>query len=246
MAETYTAQEYALGYPDGIETHFWHIARHHALLRALKTLRIKDQLILDVGCGVGITTRFLHDQGFNIRGIEQGDAPVPEPSRTYITTRQDLFDMTAAQKQDVTCVLLLDVLEHMADREGFLTELQRQLPNCQTLVLTVPARRELWGEFDRFWGHQLRYDRPTLAGELSRCGFTVQRISYYFHLVYLAGLLLKTLRVNRSKAFSSPRKSWPLSLLHRLLGLYGRLENRLIPGFIPGSSILCVATRSPC
>ena len=245
MGESYTAQEYALGYPEGIETHFWNIARHHALRHVLQQLELEDQLIMDVGCGVGITTRFLRQQGFNIRGVEQGDAPVPAHSRAYITTGQNLFAMTAEQKQGIRCVLLLDVIEHMAEREEFLTEIHRQLPNCQTLVVTVPARRELWSDFDRFWGHLLRYDRPTLAGELSRCGFSVQKNSYYFHLVYFAGLLLKALRLNRNNAFSSPRKSWPLGLLHSLLGWYGRLENRLIPGFVPGSSILCVATRSP-
>jgi 2-polyprenyl-3-methyl-5-hydroxy-6-metoxy-1,4-benzoquinol methylase len=245
MAETYTTQEYALGYPDGIETHFWHIARHHALLRALRRLEIADQLIMDVGCGMGITTRFLRDHGFNIRGIEQGDAPIPEASRSFITTRQDLFELSAEQKQEISCVLLLDVLEHIVDRDAFLVEIQRQLPNCRYLLVTVPARQELWGEFDRFWGHQLRYDRPTLAGELGRSGFTVHSNRYYFHLVYLAGLLLKILGVNRRASFNSPRRSWPLRCLHQLLGRYGRLENRVIPGFVPGSSILCVAIRKP-
>ena len=245
MGKPYTADEYALGYPDGIEGHFWNIARHDALLRALRKLRIEDQLIMDVGCGVGISTRYLHDQGFNIRGIEQGDAPVPEAARGYITTGQDLFELPPAIKQDTKCVLLLDVLEHMTERERFLMELHRQLPNCQYLVVTVPARRELWSDFDRFWGHQLRYDRPTIAGELSRSGYRVLANSYYFHLVYLAGLLLKATRISRNNAFSSPRSSLPLNLLHRLLGLYGRLENRLVPGFLPGSSILCIATRAP-
>ena len=162
-----------------------------------------------------------------------------------ISTGQDLFELSDERKRDISCVLLLDVLEHVVDREGFLAQIRQQLPNCRYLLLTVPARQELWGEFDRFWGHQLRYDRPTLSGELNHSGFTVRSNRYHFHLVYLAGLLLKVLRVDRATSFKSLPSSGPLHWLHRVLGLYGQLENRLLPGFLPGSSILCVAERTP-
>jgi SAM-dependent methyltransferase len=245
MGEVFTRSEYDRAYPQGIETHFWNIARHDALLQALRGLELEDALIMDVGCGAGITTRYLHERGFNIRGVEQGDAPVPEQCRGYISTGQDLFALEEALQRDIRCILLLDVIEHMAEREAFLCDIHQQLPECSYLVLTVSARRELWTNFDEYWGHQLRYDRPTLAGELQRSGFRVRKNSYHFHLVYLAGLLLKTLGIERDTGFSPPQRSRAAGLLHRLLGYYGRLENRLLPGFLPGSSLVCIAERIP-
>jgi 2-polyprenyl-3-methyl-5-hydroxy-6-metoxy-1,4-benzoquinol methylase len=244
MTDEYSdSSYYDLGYPEGIESHFWNVARNALIYKQLEKIASPDDHVLDVGCGSGIFLSYARDRGINISGVEKGPAPLGSGLESVIETNTDLFDLDESIKQGIAVVLLLDVLEHIEDRQGFLREIHRQLPNCEYLLVTVPARREIWTEFDRFWGHHLRYNRAGINRELQAGGFAPVRTAYFFNWVYLLSLLLKCLGVKRKTSFESPRKNRLLAACHWFLGHFTRLESALMPGFIVGSSIVCVARR---
>jgi hypothetical protein len=110
-------------------------------------------------------------------------------------------------------------------------------------LVTVPARMEVWSNFDKDWGHYLRYDRPGLDRELAAGGFKTITSAYYFQWVYLSMLVMKMLGVERGSDFKSPTRSRSTAFLHRVLGFFTRVESRLVPGFLAGSSIVCLAAR---
>lgn len=170
MSGSYDQNAYLEGYPEGIDQHFWHLARNDFLLRSLQQLLGAGELVLDVGCGMGITTAFLRKNDINCRGVELGEPPVGDAVRDYIYTGTNVFELPEQLRQEVRVVLLLDVLEHIEERTQFLAQLRRALPNCRFLLLTVPARQELWSNYDDYWGHQLRYSRPGLKQELELSG----------------------------------------------------------------------------
>lgn len=243
--EIFTSDEYREIYPEGIELHFWNLARNDLVYRLLRPELQADELAMDVGCGTGLVVADLVDRGCNARGVEMGAAPVVPGLEQRVKTNCDLFALDEETRMQVRAVLLLDVLEHIGDRVQFLQQIHRLLPNCHTLVITVPARRELWSDYDEHWGHYLRYNRPLLRAELAAAGFKPGRCAYFFNWLYLVSLIMNLLRISKGTQFNSIRRRSPAAMLHRILGWITRLETMVLPGAVPGSSLACVARRMP-
>lgn len=244
MTEIYNEAEYIRGYPEGMERHYWNLARNALVMKLLRPLIGERDLVVDVGCGAGFFVAYARDCGLNIRGVERGK-PVIEPGlKKAIDTSTDVFELDATVKAQIRVVLLLDVIEHIDQRKQFLRRLYQELPHCEYLVLTVPARAEMWSNYDEYWGHHLRFDRPRLAAELFAGGYRVIESSYCFHWVYLAAMLLKVLRIKRKVDAAAPARNRLVLSAHWLLGWLTRLESKIIPGFAAGSSIICVAERT--
>jgi SAM-dependent methyltransferase len=241
--EIFTPSEYETVYPSGIERHFWNVARNNLIYRWLKTRLRPDDLVMDVGCGTGIVVNDLKARGVNIRGVELGEAPVMPGLESDIDTGKDLFDLDASLKIRINALLLLDVIEHVIERRQLLQRIYRECPNCRFILVTVPARMELWSSYDEHWGHHLRYDRPRLRADFEGSGFQPVRTSYFFHWLYLASLLMTLLGIHKSTDFQPIEHGGAKAQLHRLLGWVTRLESRIIPGFAVGSSIACLAVR---
>jgi len=90
--------------------------------------------------------------------------------------------------------VMINVLEHIPDHVGVLTDIRRGLRRGGTLAVYVPAHEVLYSEFDRRIGHQRRYRRSTLAQALSLAGFEIVDLRYvnlpgWFAWVLVARLL---------------------------------------------------------
>ena len=198
---------------------------------------------MDVGCGTGIFVRHILDEGIKARGVEKGSPNINPTLEGVIDTEKDLFDLPVEVKLQIKYIVLLDVLEHMADPQDFLRKIYQEIPSCEQLIITVPARMEVWSNYDQDWGHFTRYNRPRLTQVLAQSGYTSVNCRYYFHSLYLVMLVIKCLGLKRKTQFQSPAKSKWASRFHRILGALTYLEARLLPGFLPGSSIVCHALR---
>lgn len=241
--EVFTSDEYREVYPKGIELHFWNKARNDLVYRWLSPHLHEGDLVMDVGCGTGLVVADLLGRGCNAHGVELGNAPVVPGLEQRVQTGCGLFELAPELKQQIRAILLLDVIEHMQERSQFLQQIAREFPNCRTLLVTVPARMELWTDYDKHWGHHLRYNRPQLQAELATAGFSPVRTAYFFHWLYLVSLLMNLLRIPKGTEFSPIRPGSLAALLHRALGWLTQLETRLIPGALAGSSLACVARR---
>ena len=244
VAEIFSESQYAQVYPLGMERNFWNLSRNALVMNLLRPLIGERDLVVDVGCGAGFFVAYARGCGLNIRGVERGN-PVIEPGlKTVIDTNTNVFELAATVKAQIRVVLLLDVIEHIDQRKQFLRRLYQELPHCEYLLLTVPARAEMWSNYDEYWGHYLRFDRPQLAAELFNGGYRVIESSYCFHWVYLAAMFLKLLRIKRKVDAAAPARNPLVLSAHWLLGWLTRLESKIIPGFVAGSSIICVAVRT--
>jgi len=242
-SEVFGHSDYTAAYPEGIELHFWNKTRNKIVFQMLRPLVQNDELVMDVGCGPGIFLGYLHSTDIRARGVEMGSPTISKSLVNEIDLNTDLFDLPPSLKEQIKVIVLLDVIEHIGEPRQFLEKIYREIPSCRKLLLTVPARMEIWSNFDTEIRHFTRYSRTTLREELSGTGFEVDSCRYGFHSLYLLMRIFKLLRLNRETQINSPSRNAAVRLFHRVLGALVYLEFKLVPGAVLGSSLFCVASR---
>ncbi|HEY3321424.1 MAG TPA: methyltransferase domain-containing protein [Planctomycetota bacterium] len=237
MQTAFQAQQYAISYPDGVQRHYWHLARNRLINRVLRMHGASPSaLTLDIGCGRGIAVDFLCEHGWNAIGCDTGrPAPITPSVGSRLHVETDAFVLDESVRQKVETLLLLDVLEHLEDPAGFLNRCRTAFPRCTLLLVTVPARPELWSNYDEFYGHHCRYTPTTLSG-LAGTDMALLSLGYFFHLLYVPALLLRLLQMKREVSMPAPK----LPLLHRCLAAFFGAEQCLLPACVPGSSLYAV------
>jgi SAM-dependent methyltransferase len=234
-------------YPEGIEDGFWSLARNRIIERALRSavrqgLRSPTGRILEVGCGPGIVVAALRSQGHDVWGVELGEPAVRAAAAPYVTVGTRAEDLDGSFRDSIETVLLLDVIEHVEDDVAFLASVLSACPRCRCVIVTVPARPEVWSNYDEYFGHFRRYTRETLDGALRQAGVQPVAVRYFFHALYLAARLINALGRKRTVSFARP-SALPLQ---RLVAAGLGLEDRLIgSAALPGLSLLAVARVAP-
>lgn len=236
MNTVFTEEQFRHIYPDGIEDHFWNHARNKIILRFLKECEIDREVILEIGGGRGIVTRFLHNNQLNITGVELADITPVKGVETYFYTGTNAFHLNESFRDKVSVILLLDVIEHIKEPRAFIGQIVNAFPNLRHLVVTVPARQELWTNFDAFNGHYMRYSLDDL--KLLKPGTLRYKHGQYFnHLLYPIFWFFAGSGKKREEEIKPP-KGW-FKVLHRILSLLLQFDYQIIPGGIRGTS--CIA-----
>jgi hypothetical protein len=103
-------------------------------------------------------------------------------------------------------------------------------------IVTVPARREIWSNYDEFYGHRRRFDRASVGRLITGAGGEAMGIRYFFHALYLPARILKWLRRPRQVAIAAPRPA--ARPIHRALARLCYLEYLLLPRGLAGTSLV--------
>jgi SAM-dependent methyltransferase len=236
----FTNEQFAHAYPVGIETHFWYVARNAIVLDTIRWIERREGFrfgrMLEIGCGRGIVVQYLRAKGRDCYGVELAPVSIPEPLKDYVWGGTDCLTLPETFRNQIELIFLLDVIEHVEDPEGFLASIRLAYPNCRWVIITVPARMELWSNFDREYGHFRRYDRAMLGDELKGAGAELVRSRYHFVPLYPLIYALVYSGRGRSTSNSAPSSRW----LHRILGALIRCETWFCPGWVYGTSVLGV------
>lgn len=78
---------------------------------------------------------------------------------------------------DLVCAF--DIIEHVDDDDGALSEVARTVKPGGVVLTSVPLHAALWTSFDDFVGHKRRYDPPELLSKLARHHLTVERSAVF-------------------------------------------------------------------
>lgn len=199
---------------EGGARHPWELARVEVVHRLLRS-QLGDrqpELLLDIGCGDAFVAEQLARR-YPAAQIVAVDTELDEETLARqrerladlrITLRQSLEE-AAVQAATADVVLLLDVIEHIADDVAFLRELRScPLITPGTLFLiTVPAHQGLYCAHDVFLKHYRRYHCRMLEEHLARAGFRTLSSGYFF----LTALLFRSLQVGKERLFkgNAPR-----------------------------------------
>jgi SAM-dependent methyltransferase len=228
--------------------HWWYRGRRRIIAQLIDSLSLEPGArILDAGCGSGRNMVDLEHLG-TITGVEIADASVERArargvgeviqcSVTSLPFADDYFDL----------VVCLDVIEHIADERGALTELQRVVRPGGGLLVTVPAYQWLWSEHDEINHHQRRYTRSRLSRAAADAGWETVRATYFNALLLPIAMPYRLIaRRAHVEGPSSDLQQMP-ERLNAMLEWPLRLEARMIGhgGRIPAGLSLAAVFRKP-
>ncbi|MGH7819052.1 MAG: glycosyltransferase [Candidatus Binatia bacterium] len=175
-------------YVDKSETPY---SSHAIALRAIEGLQ--PRTVLDVGCARGWVTRKLQSRGIEVAGVDRDE---PDAGTMTSFHRVDLErDAFPVDPFAYDVVLLLDVLEHLADPERFLLDLRntsqalrpggrspRLLVSTPNIAFAAVRLNLLLGRFPYAERgilditHKRLFTRRSLLQTLGDCGYQVDRV----------------------------------------------------------------------
>jgi len=199
--------------------------------------------VLEIGAGIGTLTNELIPREFYLTsdinpsylsylrsysigkpylGVRYIDAGAPD-------------DFTGLEEEFDTA-LMINVLEHVPDEQGTLSNIRSVLKPSGRAVILVPQHPFLYGALDRALEHRERYTRASLQQGLERAGFRVERI-FDFNRFSVPGWWFNG-KVLRRRTFSRVQ----LKILQICMPVLRPLDPMLPWG---GLSLIAVATKAP-
>jgi 2-polyprenyl-3-methyl-5-hydroxy-6-metoxy-1,4-benzoquinol methylase len=257
--------------------HDWHIRLYKkSVTKQLKFRNLRalagdcaGKRCLDLGADNGVIS-YLFRQGGGDWASADIDPRTVELIRGLVggDVRRIANDRLPYADSEFDTVVIVDMLEHLADDRGFLLDLARGLKEDGTLVVNVPRRkgfslvrrlRHLLGLTDDQHGH-LRpgYTRGELAALLAGSGYAVERcvtysrfftelvdamVSFAAHALSGEGEGSKGTLVSGADLSRHRKKFAFFSLLYPFMWLLSRLDWLLF--FMPGDKLAVRARRLP-
>lgn len=170
------------------ETYWWYVGRRRIILdavhSALNTRSTNSPpRILEYGCGTGITLASLSPTaevfGMDASPIALSYCRQRGITNLHLVDPQQPIDPVNPFGDPYDVVLLLDVLEHIADEVSILETIRCWLKPGGTLIATVPAYSFLWSGEDTVSNHLRRYTRSRLREVLQKAGLPIRRTTYF-------------------------------------------------------------------
>ena len=227
---------------DHADRHWYYRSKATAVQQYINAVRPTG--ILDVGAGSGFFTKHLLTHSSARKGLCVDTGYTHDSDESY--GGKVLQFRRTCGPVDADIVLLMDVLEHVADDRGLLAEYVEKVPGGAHFMITVPAFQWLWSDHDVFLEHHRRYDIPRLEAVVSKAGLQTKYSSYYFGAVFPIAVALravKSLPFMRKVAPESELKqhSW---LVNQSLLLACRAELVILrANRIAGLSVFCLAKK---
>jgi SAM-dependent methyltransferase len=165
---------------DDIGNHWYYSSKAKAMAKLLNGITPKT--ILDVGAGSAFFSRYLLN---HTNATEAWCVDI-----SYVTDSEEkeadkkVYFRKAVGPLIADLVLLMDVLEHVDDDVGLLSEYVRKVPTGSQFLISVPAFQFLWSGHDDFLEHKRRYTLAQLEDIAQKSGLRVKKGTYYFGAVF--------------------------------------------------------------
>lgn len=230
--------QYDSAYPEGIEHHYWNRARNSIIKSALRANSLTKKKILEIGCGRGLVVESLRTDGYECFGV---DTARIDTKREYLYFGVDFAELDVSLRERIEVILLLDVIEHIPNAEEFLARIHQVFPQAKHILITVPARQELWSNYDKYYGHVVRYTRDSLNQTIIHAGYRILSTLYFFHVLYIPAYILAFFKQKRGIVVQPPKGV--MRFIHRLIAFMLVMEQKMLPQRFIGTSLISVSER---
>jgi SAM-dependent methyltransferase len=174
--------------------HFIDVWTRGSMLARLGTLAAQP-VIVDLGCSTGHLLEDLqraHPDALLVgvdlvaNGLTKAHVNVPRAR----LLQADVCDLPLADAS-VDAAVSANLLEHVPDDRGALSELFRVLRPGGQAAIVVPAGPHNYDYYDRFLGHERRYAAGELAGKAQDAGLEIVEDAHLGSVLYPAFWLVK-------------------------------------------------------
>lgn len=252
IADENMAEDILVDLAGTIHRHPWWQARSKLTITLLEQLGVLPPArVFDAGCGWGTTLCALEQRGYRVTGMDISRRTLEaldRPERELVLA--DLARDVPAGVDEYDAVLALDVIEHIDDDRDAVAKLAQVVRPGGVVVVSVPARPDLFTEFDEIQGHRRRYLPETLRAAFGCGSLEVERIFWW------GQWLLPMIRKQRSKAKKSGHDESAAATYRRYLRLppwpgplvlrmgFAFEQSRALSGKLhSGTSLFAVARR---
>lgn len=226
-----------------IQQHWYYQAKAAAMMKLLGGVQIHG--VLDIGAGSGFFSRWLlsHSDATNACCL---DSNYISDSNEVINGKP-IFFRRQITGTDADLILMMDVLEHVADDYNLLLDYVELANPGTRFLISVPAFQWLWSAHDDFLLHKRRYTLKSLTRIVNKSGLKIEIGIYYFAMVLPIAAVIRLLeRLPRAKTRepkSQLQQHHPLS--NRVLSGLCRMELPFMKlNHYGGLSIFCLATKT--
>ncbi len=228
------------------ESYWWFKGRRKIVFDSVKRLtsNIKGKVLLDNGCGTGITLKEIEDFDLKL-GIDHSAEALDYSKRRNCRNLicGEVYQLPL-KDSSVNCILLLDVLEHLNKEKTTLSEIFRVSNKGGVVVVTVPAYQFLWSGEDETSLHKRRYVKTRLIKLMESAGFRIEKISYFnsFLMPLIYTMILFNKVFNKKAMQKSDLKKIP-NVLNFILEKILYFESLLLKiiDFPFGMSLICIS-----
>jgi SAM-dependent methyltransferase len=157
------------------------------ILKVLTGMKTRRGKLLDIGCATGYLLDEARKAGWRVYGVELSKWAV-----SYAKEKLNLKDVFNGALEDAgypenyfDAVVMQDCIEHLLDPKSALTQIRKVLKPDGILVVNTPDINSLASRLlkARWWGinsaHLYYFDRSSLKGLLSLCGFKPVKCRYH-------------------------------------------------------------------
>ena len=171
---------------------FWFRHRNNCIAGIVKKYA-KDSLFFDIGGGNGFVSKGLEENGITTCLVE------PCVYVCLNAQKRGLANVICSDLKNagftegvIPAAGLFDVIEHIEDDTGFLSEVNTCMAGGGHLFVTVPAYGFLWSRADTAAGHFRRYTLRGLKKKLVLSGFELLYSTYIFQIIVPPIFLFRT------------------------------------------------------
>lgn len=163
------------------DSYWWHVAKRQLATELLGEFFPAPGQLVEGGIGSSRNLIEFQKLGYEVAGLDiMSEAIEFARQRGLENVRQhDLAEPWPFDHGSVKVVVVLDVLEHVADPVRVLKNVHEILEPGGGVIATVPAYPCLYGDWDKRLGHYRRYTANTFRDHARDAGFRVTRLTHW-------------------------------------------------------------------
>jgi len=211
------------------ETYWWHVAKRELVTEIVQKQFPLPGRLVEGGIGSAGNLLAFEQMGYHVTGFDvMSDAVEHAKGRGIEDVHQlDLQDDWGLPDESVNVVLLLDVLEHIADPVAALRRAAVAIDPQGGVIVTVPAYPFLMSDWDHKLGHYRRYTKDMLCRQAVQAGLRVDWLTHWNAFTLPPAIVVRTLeRLFRHRNGTEfPRVS---PVVNQLLVRFARMERWLL------------------
>jgi hypothetical protein len=221
--------------------HWYYRSKARAVATLLDGRITSTSEILDVGAGSGFFSTYLLKHS-DAAGATCVDINYVADTGTVVDGKPVRFRRASTTPADI--VLMMDVLEHVEDDHGLLSQYVATAPAGASFLISVPAFQFLWSPHDEYLGHFRRYRLSEVEQLVRRAGLDAVTGTYFFAAILPAVAIFRAVRRGRAADSSdlvhSATSFGPV--LERILAAELRLLGR---NRLAGVTVFVLARKTP-